>query len=120
MKVTIEKSEIKGHVVIPSSKSYTLRGLICAAMAKGETEILSPLASDDTDAALDVLKNIGVGVRQDEGVWRVSGGNFAPTDKDLNCRDSGVTFRFMTAIASVIPIDAYFPPALSTSGAHAG
>lgn len=103
MKVSIDKSEIKGHVVIPSSKSYTLRGLICAAMAKGETEILSPLASDDTDAALDILSNIGVGVSHDNNIWRVSGGNFAPTDKALNCRDSGVTFRFMTAIASVIP-----------------
>jgi 3-phosphoshikimate 1-carboxyvinyltransferase len=103
MKVTIEKSEINGRVVIPSSKSYTLRGLICAAMAKGETEILSPLASDDTDAALDVLKNIGVRVKQEAGVWRVSGGNFNLTGKDLHCRDSGVTFRFMAAIASVVP-----------------
>lgn len=103
MKITIEKSEIKGRVIIPSSKSYTLRGLICAAMAKGETEILSPLASDDTDAALDVLKNIGVGVKQENGIWRVSGGNFNSTGKDLNCRDSGVTFRFMTAIAAIVP-----------------
>ena len=103
MKVSIDKSEIKGHVVIPSSKSYTLRGLICAAMANGESEIWSPLASDDTDAALDVLGNIGVGVKQADNVWRVSGGNFSPTGKDLNCRDSGVTFRFMTAIASIVP-----------------
>jgi 3-phosphoshikimate 1-carboxyvinyltransferase len=103
MKVSIDKSEIRGRVVIPSSKSYTLRGLICAAMAKGETEILSPLASDDTDAALDILSNIGVEVKQADNVWRVEGGNFKPTGKDLNCRDSGVTFRFMTAIASIIP-----------------
>ena len=103
MKVSIDKSEIKGHVVIPSSKSYTLRGLICAAMAKGKSEILSPLASDDTDAAMDVLDNIGVKVTQGDGAWQVEGGNFAPTGQDLRCRDSGVTFRFITAIAAVVP-----------------
>jgi 3-phosphoshikimate 1-carboxyvinyltransferase len=103
MNLTIEKSNINGHVVVPSSKSYTLRGLICAAMAGGETEIISPLASDDTDAALDVLRNLGISVKQEGDVWRVNGGNFKPTGQDLNCRDSGVTFRFMVAIAAVIP-----------------
>lgn len=103
MKVSISKSAVKGHVVIPSSKSYTLRGLILSGMAKGESELLSPLASDDTDAALDILSNIGVGTKQDKDVWRVNGGNFVPTGKDLRCRDSGVTIRFMTAIASIVP-----------------
>ena len=113
MRVSIDKSEVKGRVVIPSSKSYTLRGLILSAMAKGESEILSPLASDDTDAALDVLNNIGVKVTQGDGVWQVEGGNFAPTGHDLRCRDSAVTFRFMTAIASLVPGKHHLVPSLS-------
>ncbi len=103
MKVSIEKSEVKGRVVIPSSKSYTLRGLILAGIARGESELLSPLASDDTEAAIDVLSSIGVSVKQGDGAWQVEGGNFAPTGADLRCRDSGVTFRFMTAIAALVP-----------------
>ena len=36
MRVTVSKSEVEGKVVIPSSKSQTIRGLVCAALADGE------------------------------------------------------------------------------------
>ena len=45
MKVLVNKSEIKGKVIAPSSKSYTIRALISAALANGESEIINPLAS---------------------------------------------------------------------------
>ena len=40
MKVSISKSEIKGKVIAPSSKSYTIRGLAAASLAKGTSEII--------------------------------------------------------------------------------
>ena len=64
MKASISKSEIRGRVAAPPSKSYTLRGVICAALAKGESRILNPLGSDDTEAALDVLGKIGIKVTE--------------------------------------------------------
>jgi len=103
MKVSISKSEVKGRVIAPSSKSYTLRGLMCAALAKGESEIINPLTSDDTEAALDVLGKVGVRVHQEEGLWRVTGGDFHKPDPDLFCGESAATLRFMTAICSLIP-----------------
>ena len=66
MKVSIYKSEVKGKIQAPSSKSYTIRGLMCAALARGESEIIHPLSSDDTEAAIDVLSKVGVDVRQEE------------------------------------------------------
>ena len=66
MKVLIDKSEIKGRVRAPSSKSYTIRGLMCAALAKRESEIINPLSSDDTEASIDVLGKIGVSINQEE------------------------------------------------------
>ena len=60
MKVSISKSEVKGKVIVPSSKSHTHRGLMCAALAKGESEIINPLIADDTEVAADVLSKIGV------------------------------------------------------------
>ncbi len=88
---------------VPSSKSYTIRGLMCAALARGESEIIHPLSSDDTEAAISVLSKVGVAVRQEEDLWRVSGGNFHEPDADLFCGDSAATLRFMTAICSLIP-----------------
>jgi len=102
MKVSISKSEVKGKVRAPSSKSYTIRGLMCAALAKGESEIIYPLSSDDTEASINVLSKVGVGIHQEEGWWPVSGGNFHEPDTDLFCGDSATTLRFMTAICSLI------------------
>jgi len=103
MKVSIHKSEIKGKVRAPSSKSYTLRGLMCAALAKGESEIIHPLSSDDTEAALNVLSQIGVRVHQERDSWRVNGDDFHQPASELFCGESATTLRFMTAICSLIP-----------------
>ncbi|MEK7353627.1 MAG: 3-phosphoshikimate 1-carboxyvinyltransferase, partial [Chloroflexota bacterium] len=103
MKASIQKSEIKGKVTAPPSKSYTLRGVICAALAKGDSEIVNPLGSDDTEAALDVLSKIGIRVTEAQNSWRVNGGTFHKPAEDLFCRDSAVTLRFMTAISAIIP-----------------
>ena len=103
MKVTINKSELKGRVRIPPSKSYTIRGLMCAALAKGESQIVHPLLSDDTEAAADVLGKVGVDIQREDDLWRISGGHFHQPHADLYCGDSAATLRFMTAICSIIP-----------------
>ena len=103
MKVLIDKSEIKGKVRAPVSKSYTIRGLMCAALAGGESEILSPLTAEDTQAAISVLRQVGIRVHQQEDLWKVMGGNFHKPDADLYCGESAATLRFMMAICSLVP-----------------
>ena len=76
---------------------------MCAAMARGESEIVYPLSSDDTEAAINVLSQIGVSIQDDEDCWRVNGGNFHQPAADLFCRESAATLRFMTAICSLVP-----------------
>jgi len=103
MKASIAKSEVAGRMTAPSSKSYTIRGLMCAALAKGESKIINPLHSDDTEAAVNVLAQIGVSTQDDEDGWRVDGGNFRQPAADLFCGDSAATLRFMAAICSLVP-----------------
>lgn len=103
MKVSVSQSVIKGRVPAPPSKSYTIRGLMCASLANGESTIVNPLKSDDTDAAIGVLRKIGVGITERNGVWQISGGKLHQPDSDLFCGDSAATLRFMMAICSVIP-----------------
>jgi 3-phosphoshikimate 1-carboxyvinyltransferase len=102
MKAIISKSEIKGKVAAPPSKSYTIRGLMCAALARGKSQIINPLTSDDTKAAGEVLRQVGVAIRKKEDFWQVHGGYFHEPTGDLFCRDSAATFRFMTTISSLI------------------
>jgi len=103
MKASITKSEIVGKVIAPSSKSYTIRGLMCAALARGESEIIHPLGSDDTEASLNVLSQVGIRVQQEGDSWLVTGGDFRTPDTDLFCGESAATLRFMTAICSLVP-----------------
>jgi 3-phosphoshikimate 1-carboxyvinyltransferase len=103
MIVTIQKSETRGKVNVPSSKSLTIRGLMCAALSKGVSEIVHPLDSEDTSAAADVLGQIGVGVQKDGDVWRVTGGSLRVPRQDLYCGESATTLRFMMAICALIP-----------------
>jgi 3-phosphoshikimate 1-carboxyvinyltransferase len=103
MQASIFKSEARGRVTAPSSKSYTIRSTICSALAKGESAIIHPLLSDDTLAALDVIRKMGAMVEQQEDTWRISGGNLNNRNTELYCGDSAATLRFMTAVCAAIP-----------------
>ncbi len=103
MKVSIHKSELKGKARVPPSKSYTIRGLMCAALAKGKSELINPLSSDDTEVARDALCKVGIDTIKKGGVWQVTGGNFHEPVADLYCGESAATLRFMTALCSLVP-----------------
>jgi 3-phosphoshikimate 1-carboxyvinyltransferase len=103
MRALISKSNIRGNAVAPPSKSYTLRGLACSALAPGQSEIVHPLNSDDTSAARNVLQEIGVGIEEKNGSWMIKGGNFHQPGADLYCGESAGTLRFMAAICTLVP-----------------
>ncbi len=115
MKASVSKSEAKGKVIAPASKSYTIRGLMCAALARGDSKIINPLSSDDTEASLNVLSKVGIGVHQEEDFWQVVGGNFHEPNTDLFCGESAATLRFMAAICSLIPGECKLRSGLSLS-----
>jgi len=103
MIVTVSQSRISGSVAAPSSKSYTLRGLVCASLAAGRSEIEHPLYADDTEAGREVLQKIGIAITEKDTSWLVDGGNFRQPDSELFCRNSAGTLRFMTAVCSLVP-----------------
>jgi 3-phosphoshikimate 1-carboxyvinyltransferase len=115
MKASISKSEVLGKTTAPSSKSYTIRGLICAALANGKSEILAPLASDDTIAAINALKKVGINISKQKTSWKVEGGVFHVPTSGLFCGDSAATLRFMTAIGAIIPGICHLTAGLSLS-----
>jgi 3-phosphoshikimate 1-carboxyvinyltransferase len=103
MRASVYRSEVTGKTRAPSSKSYTIRALMCGALAKGESEVVYPLSSGDTEACLEVLGRIGVHSQRGRESWQVMGGDFRQPDADLFCADSAATLRFMTAVCSLVP-----------------
>ena len=104
MKVKISRSNISGTVRAPASKSYTIRALVCAGLASGESLIENPLDAEDTNATRRVLRGLGVIINdKDSDCWRVRGGALKASGRPLFCGDSAATLRFMAAVCAGIP-----------------
>lgn len=102
MKVRIAKSQVRGAVCVPGSKSYTIRAALCASMAPGESIISGALESDDSSAVVECLRGFGATVAQDGDTVRVRGGTLRAPAGPLWCRESAATFRFLAALAGTI------------------
>ena len=63
MNIVIQPRTLSGRVVIPPSKSISHRALICAALAKGESEITGVLQCEDIDATTEALTALGAEIR---------------------------------------------------------
>ncbi len=77
MKLQVENSSLKGNIVIPGSKSHTIRALIISSLAKGESEIVRPLDSSDISSCLDACRALGAEIIKEE-TWKVKGTGGVP------------------------------------------
>ncbi|MBI4753807.1 3-phosphoshikimate 1-carboxyvinyltransferase [Candidatus Desantisbacteria bacterium] len=59
MNLIVTPSELNGNVVIPASKSHTIRAVVIASLADGISEIINPLNSSDTLSAVTVCQGLG-------------------------------------------------------------
>lgn len=66
MKWTAKKSTLSGTIEIPASKSHTIRALLIATLADGESKITKALLSGDGESALEAAKALGSKVSLDE------------------------------------------------------
>ncbi len=59
----VSKKTLKDSVVAPSSKSHAQRAILAAAWAKGKTNLYGYTPCADSEAALDLIKGLGVKVK---------------------------------------------------------
>lgn len=78
MKFIVKPSKISGSVSIPGSKSHTIRALVFALLADGESVIEEPLVSSDTESCLGMIRHFGAGVETEGRLWRVKGKGGVP------------------------------------------
>jgi len=90
-------------VSVPGSKSIANRALICAALARSESVISNCAPGDDTEAMIDALQILGVGIERNADKVQVSGNlNLEATHElQLNVKLAGTTSRFLTALCSL-------------------
>ena len=95
--------KIKAEVSVPGSKSITQRALIAAALADGESTLIGPLESEDTQYTAGALKQMGVTVDKEKHRWTVrgNGGKIATPGKEIFLGNNGTATRFLTSVAAL-------------------
>ena len=79
MTARITPQKFCGTVKIPASKSHTIRQLLIASLADGESEIINPLDSLDTRSCLSVCRAFGAEINEEKTEsllrWKIKGNN---------------------------------------------
>ncbi|MCG7407645.1 3-phosphoshikimate 1-carboxyvinyltransferase [Paenibacillus sp. ACRRX] len=100
-------AQLKGDIQALSSKNYTTRYLLVAALAEGTSTIYYPAHSEDSDAMRRCLQDLGAILVEDDTKIVLTGfGNtprLQPASKELNVGNAGAVLRFLMGIASLLP-----------------
>jgi 3-phosphoshikimate 1-carboxyvinyltransferase len=100
----VKKSRLCGEVVIPASKSHTIRAVAIASLAVGQSSIRNPLISGDTQAAVDCYRALGAEIdTSDPTVWKVTGtgGEIKAAREIIDVGNSGTTLRMAMGSAAL-------------------
>ncbi|WP_068781967.1 3-phosphoshikimate 1-carboxyvinyltransferase [Paenibacillus sp. GM2] len=96
--------ELRGEIGALSSKNYTTRYLLVAALAEGTSTIYYPAHSEDSDAMRRCIADLGAVLEEDEEKIVITGFGRHPKDiKELNVGNAGAVLRFLLAIAALSP-----------------
>ncbi len=107
MDIITKKASLSGHIQVPGSKSHTIRALLLAALAEGESHIVNPLPSADCKSTAAVLPLLGAQVdfgKEEDGVWTVKGAgkNFHLPDDVVNVGNSGSLLYFLSPLLATL------------------
>jgi 3-phosphoshikimate 1-carboxyvinyltransferase len=101
VQVKINPSSISGTVQAPASKSSMQRACAAALLHEGETVIINPGNSNDDNAAIEVIKNLGAVVEIKNEKLIVNCQGLKPVDNKINCGESGLGIRMFAPIAAI-------------------
>ena len=106
--ITITPGKLSGKITVPASKSISHRALICAALAKGRSEIKNLLDCADTKATIGILNAFGAKITRDGDITIVEGIESPSETAFADCFESGSTLRFLIPVAAALGIEAEF------------
>ena len=109
MNRTLYPGSVWGQIDIPASKSQTIHALLIALFARGRSTITNPLFCTDTQACLEFCEKLGAKISYADNVLIVDSSCLEPKDGlEIDCRNSGTTLYFATALACTLGVDIRF------------
>ena len=101
MQVTISPTKIFGHISAPASKSAMQRACAAALIKGGKTILHNPGVSDDDEAALNIIQQLGAIVNKESEQVVVESKGIGPVANEIDCGESGLSSRMFTSIAAL-------------------
>jgi 3-phosphoshikimate 1-carboxyvinyltransferase len=95
--------KLEGTLLVPGSKSHTIRAAAIALLASGISHIKNPLQSGDGASALHAISCLGAKVEQKQNEWIITGNGkkITPITNHIDVGNSGTSLRIMTSIAAL-------------------
>ena len=94
---------LRGEITVPGDKSISHRSIILSSLAEGTSNISGLLEGEDCLATIEVFRNMGIKIVNEEGVYSIEGtglrGLEAPL-KPLDFSNSGTSIRLCSGILS--------------------
>jgi len=103
--VVVGKSELKGKVRAPASKSYTHRAVICASLAEGNSQIRNFLDCEDTRETIDALRKFGISITEADGNLDIFPSELKAPKEPIELMASGTTYRFLLPLAAIAEVE---------------
>jgi 3-phosphoshikimate 1-carboxyvinyltransferase len=96
----LAKSAISAQISIPGSKSLTNRELVLSALASGQSEILNPLDSRDSNLMIQALKQLGSEIESTPNSLRITPKPISGPAQ-IDCGLAGTVMRFVPPVAAL-------------------
>ena len=96
----VQPSSLAGEMTMVPSKSQTLRAILFAGLARGESRIQRPLCSPDTTAMITAVQALGAQVKQVGADLVVQGvaGVLQPPVAPIDAGNSGLVLRLLAGV----------------------
>jgi len=102
VKLTVRKSRLRGAAAMPGSKSHTIRAVMIATLAEGQSRVLAPLDSLDTQAAVTAGRAFGAEVELGaEWIVRGVAGRPHTPENVVDIGNSGTTMFIAVGVAAL-------------------
>lgn len=99
----IKKGKLNGGIVVPPSKSHTLRSILFGALGKGKSVISHYLPSPDALAMIEACRLLGADLDVAPETIVISGidGKIGHAEDVIHAGNSGIVLRFCAAIGAL-------------------
>jgi 3-phosphoshikimate 1-carboxyvinyltransferase len=97
-------AQLNGVINALSSKNYTTRYMLAAALSEGTSVLRYPAHSEDSDAMRRCLRDLGAVLAEEGDTMTITGFGRSPKHpKELNVGNAGAVLRFLMSVAAFCP-----------------